>query len=182
MKKIISFFISVSILLSPAVYVFAQEDKPESGVFVIRKAQELQETIVGVEAYLNNDILEVSVSARMHGAKPKIFNAVIMGPKLGRLSPDVRKMIFATGEEEEPFFTEELEGKFLRTSKKKESKKAAGTLTKEAMKFKIPKEKILPGKKYKLWIKVESMQNIKPIQTFKFELDNLAELIHGNTP
>lgn len=181
MKKIIILSLLTNILLSLPVCSFGQDEVSKDKIFILRKAQEHQETIVGVEAYLTENILEVTITARMHAAKPKIFNAVIMGPKLGRKSPDTRQMIFAKidDEGEDVFMTENVEGGgLLRFGKKTKEKEASGALTKELMKFKIAPEKIIPGKEYKLWIQIEGMQETAAKQTFKFDLDKLAELIH----
>jgi hypothetical protein len=85
-------------------------------------------------------------------------------------------MLFATTEEEREFPVEDLEGKLIRFSKKVKEKVPEGTLTRELIRFKIPRDKIIPGRKYKLWIKVEGMQGKSPIQTFKFDLEGLSQI------
>lgn len=179
MRKFFILLVISSIGLLIANFSLAQDkqSKDAKRVLLLRQAQERKKTIVAVEAHLIGDVLEATISARMYAAKPKIFNAVIIGPKLGRLSPKSRKMLFATTEEEELFPTEDLEGGLIRFSKKKEEKIAKGTLTKELMKFKIPPDKIASGREYKLWIKIEGMQGKVPIQTFKFGLEKLSQLI-----
>lgn len=155
----------------------SQDKNPEGKSLLLRKAEQRKDTIVAVEAYIYGNILEMTVSARMHGSKPKIFNINIIGPKLGRLSPLARQMIFADAEEEDPFLTEDLEGGHIRFSKKIKEAKAKGTLTKELITFKIPPDKIVLGKEYKLWIKVEGMQGATTIETFKFDLEGLDKLV-----
>ncbi len=176
-KKSALAILITAICFTNVVFCFAQNDN-DGRVLIMRQAQERKKTIVSVEAYLIEDIIELTLSARMYAAKPKFFNITIAGPKIGRLAPKTREMIYAVStEEEDSILTTELEGGILRTSKKNKVKKAEGTLTKELVKFKIPRGKIIPGGRYRLWIKIEGMQGKIPIQTFKFSLDNLPELI-----
>jgi len=48
------------------------------------------------------------------------------------------------------------------------------------MLFDIPPDRVVDGKKYKLWVQIMSMQKGGKYKTFKFDLENLAELIHEN--
>jgi hypothetical protein len=163
----------VLIFLSGFTYA---EEKSNKRILVIRQAKQDRKTTVAVEAYLINDILEVTVIARMYAAKPRIYNVILVGPKLGRISPKTRKTLLSTIEEEAPFPTSERRG-FISFSKKTKNKKAKGTLTKELVKFEIPTEKIIPDRRYQLWIKVESMRKGGKIQGFKFNLENFPKLI-----
>ena len=45
------------------------------------------------------------------------------------------------------------------------------------MVFKIPRDKVRKGKKYKLWVQIESLQRGGKYKTFKFDIENLAELL-----
>lgn len=156
---------------------FCQEEKGDSErLMILREAEQKIGGSVAVEAYLIGDILEVRVVARTYGAKPKIENTILVGPKLGRLSPKVKRTVYASEEEEEPFLTKETAG-LLGFGEKKEAKKLKGTLSRELYKFKLPTDKILPGKNYELRIVVGRMQEVKEPLRFKFKLKGLPELI-----
>lgn len=156
---------------------FCQEQKEGSErLLVLREAKQQKGGSVGVEAYLVGDILEVTVVARTYGAKPKIENTVLVGPKLGRLSAKVKRTVYASEEEEGAFLTKEAAGLFG-LGEKEEVKKLEGALSRELYKFKVPTNKILPGKDYELRIVVARMQDIKEPMRFKFKLKGLAELI-----
>ncbi len=157
--------------------VNAQEKDDAGRLLVLREAKQHRKTSVAVEAYLLDNILEATVIARMDAAKPRIFSVIIVGPKLGRVSAKERKTLFSAVEDEETIFSTEDKGAFIRFSKSREDRELKGTLTRELHKFRIPVEKILPNKRYQLWVKVESMQDPGRIDNFKFDLENFSELV-----
>jgi hypothetical protein len=170
-------FTPVTIAISFLLFTFSYaQDIPERKL-VLRQAQESGNTTVAVEAYLAGDILEATVYARMYGAKPRIFNIILAGPKLGRLSPRSKETIYPKAEEEEEvsFPTTDLVGT-IRFSKRTQEKAASGTLTRELSKFKVPAQKILPNKRYELRILVESMQNPGKTESFFFPLKDFDKL------
>lgn len=166
----------IVVLFFASNFCWTQEEAVTERLLVLREAKQYGETNVAVQAYLVGDILEVTVSARIYAAKPEIDNVIIVGPKLGRLSPKTKKTLYATEEEEEPYLTTESKG-LIGFGRKKRTKKAKGTLTKELFKFNIPRNKIIPGKRYELRIRIESMKIAGKFIRFKFELKNLPQLI-----
>ncbi|MBU3912080.1 MAG: hypothetical protein KKD90_05790, partial [Candidatus Omnitrophica bacterium] len=66
---------------------------------------------------------------------------------------------------------------FITFGSGKKDKKARGTLTRELLVFKIPQDKVIKGKKYRLWIQIMSMQEGGDYKTYKFDLKNFAELV-----
>lgn len=176
-KKLILIAIT-GILVAISALSYGQEADAAGRVLLLRKAQERKKTTVAVEAYLTGDILEVTIIARMYATKPKVYNAIIAGPGLGRMSPQERNTLYPRAEDEELLFlTEDMEGRFIRFSKKTEQKKAKGTLTKELVRFKIPVDKIKPRRRYQLRIKVESMQRSGQFESFEFDLGDLWQLV-----
>ncbi len=146
---------------------------------ILRQAQERVHTTAAVEAYLTGDVLEVTVYARMYAAKPKIFNVILVGPKLGRLSPRSKETLYPKAEEEDQemsFPTTDKEGGFIRLSKRTKDKIAKGALTRELSKFKIPTEKIQSKGTYQLRILIESMQSPGKQESFIFPLEGFAQL------
>jgi len=167
----------ISILSLVSVFSYAQNATERK--LVLRHAQERGNNTIAVEAYLINDVLEVTVYARMYATKPKIFNAILVGPKLGRLSPRSRKTLYPQAEDvEKPFSTTDVEGGIIRFSKRTQDKIAKGTLTKELINFKIPAGKIMLNRRYELRIKVESMQNPGQPQSFVFQLKDFPQFFH----
>ncbi|MDP8216710.1 MAG: hypothetical protein P9L98_05280 [Candidatus Kaelpia imicola] len=142
-------------------------------VLLLREAKEHRRATAAVEAYLEGNILEVKVIARMDRTKPRIYNVIVIGPKIGRLVPKMRETLYPTMEDEEPFPTKKSGG-FIRFSSKEEAKKTSGTLTKELLKFEIPSEKVVAGKRYQIWVKIESMQRGGDKESFKFDLEDFA--------
>jgi len=165
------FAVGVSLMLS--VNVLAGER-----VLIIREAKKSRHTTVAVEAYLDGDILEVKVIARMRRTKPRIYNVIFIGPKAGRVVPDARETLYPTMEGEEPFPTKEREG-FISFDKKVKTKKARGTLTKELLKFRIPVDRIIAGRRYQIWVKIESMQRGGNKESFKFDLKNFSQFFQN---
>jgi len=178
MKKMFVLAATMGVLLSILNFSFAQEEEGIERILVLREAKQHKKTTVAVEAYLVGDVLEVTTMARMQmrTTKLRIYNILVVGPKLGRICPKTREILTATAEEEAPFSTTKLGG-LIRYSEKTKEKKAKGTLTKELAKFKIPADKIIPGKRYQLWVDVQSVQKKGRPVRFKFDLENLAQLI-----
>ena len=181
MRKLFILTVIAGFLLSVSNFLYAQEQEEEAGVeeriYVLREAKEDRKTTVAVGVYLLDDILEVKVIVRMYAEKPKIYNLLIVGPKLGRLSCKTRKELLATMEEEEPYPTSKRGG-FILFAQKNKDKKAKGTLIKELFRFNIPKDKIIPGKRYQLWVSVDSKTRGGGVPLkFKFDLKNLPQLI-----
>jgi hypothetical protein len=164
-------FITLSTLVS-----YAQEGAP-GRVLLLREAQEFEKSTVAIEAYLTDNVLEVTIIARMPGTKPKIHNAIIVGPRLGRLSCESKEVLLATVEAEEPFPTKRKDMAFISFSKSEETKKTKGTLTRELVVFRIPNERIIKGKKYELWVQIESLQKGGKYKTFKFDLQSLGDFL-----
>jgi len=144
---------------------------------ILRQAQEVGKTSVAVEAYLAGDVLEVTAYARMYGTRPKIYNLILVGPKLGRLSAQAKRTVYPKSEETEAdltFPTTKMDSGIISFSKKTKDKKSEGALTRELYGFKIPVDKIVPGKRYELRILIEGMQNTGQKVSFKFEFKDLA--------
>lgn len=176
MKRVYTLITVISTMLSLSCISYAQEGEAQKRILVIREAKQHKETTAAVKAYLIDDVLEVTVIARMYATKPRIYNVIVVGPKLGRMSPTTRKTLVPTVEGEEPFPTTER-GAFISFGERTKTKEAKGTLTEELLEFKLPPEKIRPGKKYQLWVRVESMQRGGEIEGFKFDLKDLPTLI-----
>ena len=158
---------------------FAQPG-PEK-VLVLREAAEEREGTAAVEAYLVGDILEVKVSVRIRRARPKIHNAVVVGPKLGRVSPISITQLFATTEKEEPYPTKKRGG-LISFGDDTEIKVVKGAVVRKLFKFKIPPEKIKPDGKYQIWVKLKeeaskTTKRVGKITSFKFDLEKLPQLI-----
>lgn len=153
------------------------EEGKETRILIVREAQEFEKNTVAVEAYLTGNILEAKVTARMYGTKPKIYNAIIVGPGLGRLSIESKEILLASVEKEEPYPTSRKDRGFISFGGDNVLKTAEGTLTRELLLFKIPEEKIKKSGKYRLWIQIMSMQKGGKYKTFKFDLKDLYEKI-----
>jgi len=166
MKRIFIIFISLILVFSSLGY--AQEK-----ILVLREAKEHKKATAAVEVYLEGDILEVKVIARMDRTKPRIYNVIVIGPKIGRVVPKMRNTLYPTMEDEEPFPTKKSGG-FISFSSKEETKKTSGTLTKESLKFEIPGDRVVAGKRYQIWVKLESMQRGGDKESFKFDLEDFA--------
>ncbi|MFH1641024.1 MAG: hypothetical protein ABIA66_03560 [Candidatus Omnitrophota bacterium] len=174
-KKIMTLTIAGILFLFS--FSFAQDDEPK-GRLILRQAEEIDKTTVAVEAYLVEDILELIIYTRMYATKPRIYNAIVVGPKLGRLSSVSRETFYPKAEEiEKPFPTTKVKGGLIFLTKKTENKIAKGTVTKELLKFRIPKEKIMSARRYELRITVESMQEPVIRKSVRFELKDFAGLL-----
>ena len=156
---------------------YAQGEGSKGGrLLLIREAEEFERSTVAVEGYLlTGNILEVKVTARMYGTKPKIYNAIVVGPGLGRLSIDAKEILLASTEEDEPYPTSRKDRGFISFGRDGALKSASGTLTRELLLFKIPEDKIRKTGKYRLWIQIMSLQKSGKYKTFKFDLKDLYE-------
>ena len=177
MKHITGILLAIVILFGGLKYSYSQEQTGSEKVLAIREAKQVRRDIVAVEGYLVNNVLEVAVEVRMYGERPKITNVALVGPGVGRLSYTTKEEIPLALEEEEPYEITK-EGGFIKTSKRTRTDKPKGTLTEELFKIKIPPEKIVPAKKYQLWVDIKSKTRDARSQKFKFDLENFAELIH----
>ena len=171
----------MGILLSALNFSYAQEQEDAEGILVLREAKEYRKTTVAAQVYLIDDILEVTVIARMYAEKPRFYKVSIVGPKLGRLSPKTREELTSMMEEETPYPTTK-KGIFISFGKKTKTKKARGTLIRELFQFKIPRDKIVPGKHYQLRVAVESKTRGggMPVK-FKFDLQDLPEFLQSRS-
>ena len=167
-------FMVISLAIS-AGSVYGERQNSEA-IIVLREAKEAGTTSAAVEAKLIDNIMEVKITARMYGTKPRIYNTLIVGSKLGRLSIESKEVLTQAPEEEAPYPTTGRKA-FISFTPSGKTKKLEGTLTRELVKFKIPKDRVVLGKRYELWVQIESMQTGGLSQTFKFELKNFAELI-----
>lgn len=178
MKKMAYLFLAGFLLCAYLTPVCGQEERGEEKVLVLRQAKEFRDSTVAVEVYLIDDILEAKITARMmHATKPRIYNAIVVGPKIGRLSSETRTTLTANLEQEEPYPTLSKDKGFINFGKGEKTKDLKGTLTRELVEFRLPKDKIKKGKKYKLWVQIMSMQKGGKYKTFKFDLEDLPELI-----
>ncbi|MDP8233900.1 MAG: hypothetical protein P9M06_03755 [Candidatus Saelkia tenebricola] len=164
----------VGLLAVGLFFMLSVNTLAEGRVLVIREAKKSRHTTVAVEAFLEEDILNVKVIARMRRTKPRIYNVIFVGSKVGRVVPDARETLYPTMEGEEPFPTKEREG-FISFDDKVKVKEASGTLTKELLKFRIPMDKIVPGKRYQIWVKIESMQRGGDKESFKFNIEDFSQ-------
>ncbi len=147
---------------------------------LLRQAARDNDVIVAVDAHAIDNIVEAKVTVRMHKNKPKIYNALIVGPGLGRLSIETKDVLLASLEEEESYPTLKKDKGFI-TFKKAEDEKSSGTLTRELLQFRVPRDRVMRGKRYRMWIQVVSLQRGGRKETFKFDLKNFPELISGES-
>ena len=170
--------IVAALILMVALPLFAQDEAAEGRILVLREAKETQDTSAAVEVYLVDDILEVTVYALMYATRPKIYNVLVVGPGLGRMSPQERQTVYPKAEDRDIFFqTTDVDGGLIRFSKRTKKKKMEGTLTKELVRFRIPAEKIRPDGRYQLRLHLESMQSSGQTRRFRFDLKDLPDLI-----
>lgn len=186
MKKMYIFVIVASIVSFLPSVLYGQDTKDphqeDSGrVFVIREAKDFRKAGVAVEGFLLGDIFEVKVEARIVRQRPRISDVKVVGPILGRKSYQTKKSILAGIEESDPFETTQEQGFFRTRSKRRKTKKLKGAVTKEVFKIQIPVEKIIRGKRYWLWVYVESKNEAGYEEMFKFELKDFPELIAEST-
>jgi len=171
MKKLFVLAATIGFLLSISNFSFAQGDTGRT--IVIREAKQRRKITVAVEVYLIDDILEVAVMVRtkMRAAKLRIFKVLLVGPRWGRISSKTAETIAVTMRDEDPFPTT--------MGSKTEMKIITGTPTKELFGFEIPPAKMVPGGNYQIWVDVQNRegQDKGRIQRFKFDLENLVQII-----
>lgn len=171
----LSFFIMLALFLS-LTHAFAQEENSASRALVLREAKQDGKTTAAIDAYLIGDILEVKVTAKMYATKPEIANIILVGPKIGRMSPETRKTVTSSTEEDAPYPTSKRTA-FISFGDKAKDKKTRSTITRELVEFKIPTDKILPDRLYQIWVKVENSQSGGEVYGFKFDLKEFPRLI-----
>ena len=120
MTKLLCIVLSCLFAIGAISVSYAQEEE----TLILFEAKEFGKNIVAVKAYLTDDILEATVTARMHKTKPKIHNAIIVGPKLGRLSIESKEVLLATAIEEEAYPTKKKTRPLFILEKKKKKKRA----------------------------------------------------------
>lgn len=151
-------------------------------VSVIREAKIFRKKNVAVDAHLvDGEVLEIMVEARIYAQKPRINDVLVSGPKLGKERYIARKTIVAGVDEPEPFEVTKEHG-WIVFGKRKKVRELEGTLTKELFKIKIPKDKIVCGKKYQLWVEIESKTQGGRAEKFKFKLEDFPSLFHEDCP
>ena len=156
-----------------------KEQEAKGKTLIIREGKQVRDNIVAIEAYyLGGGILEVVVEARMRSQRPRIRNILVVGPRLGRLRHAAKEEIPVTVEEDQAYPVTKKGGLFSFGNKTK-VKKLKGSLTKELFQFKIPRDKIISGKRYQLWVDLESKNKGGDRPTkFKFNLEKLAEILN----
>lgn len=172
----------VLILMTAVFSVFlvlhsAYGEKPGSSeqILILREGKQVKNNVVAVEAYRVGDILEAKVEVRMYSERPRITNVMLAGPGIGRVSYELKKEIPLTLDEEDPYIITKEDG-IISLGSRKKKKKPKGTLTKESFKIKVPWNKIIAGKRYQLWVDVESKtQPGQRPQKFRFNIENLAQ-------
>ena len=172
LKSLICFLISLSI-----ISITSASEKQ----LVIRQAKEDSKGAAAVEAYLDGDVMEVKASVRMTEGRPTVENVIIQGTKLGTIVPVTVKQIYASGQEEPPYETT-TRGGFISFNPGAKSKRLKGGVSRKLATFNIPKDKIVPGGKYYIKVKINSAKQSagKPGKStrFKFDISNIIELIH----
>ena len=179
MVKLLILLLAVSFIAPIITVSYAQEEAR-----VIREAKEANRNLVAVEGYAMDDLFEVTVLARMKREKPRIHNAIVVGPGIGRLSCETKEVLVATTEELEPFMTKRKDKGFINFGKEEEEKSSEvvgksnvrkGRITKAVYVFRIPREKLREDKKYKLWVQILSSQKGSKYKTYKFDLEDFAK-------
>ncbi len=176
MKKIFVLALILGVLVS-FLNLSHAEEKTRQRILVVREAKQHRITTVAVEAYLISDVLEVVVGARIHAQKPKILDVVLRGPGLGRrVHYKAKETLYATTQEEDPYSITKLDG-MIAFGKRTKTKKPKGRLTRELFKLQIPTDRVVSGKRYQIWVDIESMEKAGMGERFKFDIEDLAGLI-----
>ena len=169
-------FLSAFVCVHPVFSEEAVETKP-----VAREALNIQRDIVAIDLVLNGNVLQAKVTGFMHEERPKLANVLLVGPAVGRLSPTARKTVQAGLEEDAPYSTKRSGFLVLNQGSKDV---AEGALTRERLEFVLPLQKMQDairkrGKKahYEFWVILESATHAQQGVRFKFDLDELPELI-----
>jgi len=175
MRFLFSLLAALSILFSFPSLSFSQDHNQPEKKFIIREGKQVRDNVVAIEAYRIGDILEVKVEARMYAQRPRIKNVLIVGPRIGRVSYKRKEEIPLEFEEEDPYLITKERG-ILSLRKRSKTKQPKGTMTKELFKIDVPWDKIVEGKRYQLWVDVESKTSGQRPLKFRFDLDNLSEV------
>jgi len=175
LKKLLLPLIMV-IMAYPAVISRAQGPEDAKRILVIREAKEDPEAAVAVEGVLEEDIFKVRVTVRIERATPNIYSMLLVGPNIGRMSPDSIKSLYATLEKEEPYSTKRR-GAFISFGDDAKSKQLKGRVSRKLAEYRIPADKIKPDGDYQLWIRVESSKQRGRIATYRFDLENFPQLV-----
>lgn len=150
---------------------------------VIRQAMEDSKGAAAVEGYLEGDIFEVKVSARMTKGRPSVKNVTLIGPGIGTLVPTTVKQVYASLEEEAPYETTKIGG-FIAFSGRESTKRLKGGVSRKLFKFIIPGDKIVEGGKYYLKVKINSVKQKNGLPgkatRFKFYLEKLPLLYNAS--
>ena len=173
MKKLLILLTLIS-FITPSLYA---EEENANKIQVIREAQEKQRNTVAIEGSLIGNIFEVTLMVRMRRTKPRVHNAIVVGSGIGRLSFDSKEVLLATTEEEKPFPTKKKDKALISFSKNEKEKNSTGRVIKQLLKFNIPVDKIREDKKYRLWVQILSSQKGSRYTTYKFDLEDFADLV-----
>jgi len=175
MKSLFSLLATLGILFFFLSFSYSQDQDQLEKKLIIREGKQVRDNIVAIEAYRIGDVLEVKVEVRMYAQRPRIKNVLIVGPKIGRISYKRKEELPLRFEEEDPYPITKERGilSFRRRSKVKQPK---GTMTKELFKIDVPWDKIVEGKRYQLWVDVESKTRGQRPLKFRFDLNNLLEV------
>ena len=178
MKKCILMTVAVCTILGcMSTFVFAEEEGDSSRIFVMREAQQRRDNSCAIVAYLQGDMLDVVVEARMYASKPHIMDVRLKGEKLKPVSFVTKKTILATAEEAQAYEVTNRDGIF-RFRDEKKTMKLEGRLTRELFKIRVPIEQIEPGRDYMIWVNVEAMSGGEKSQRFRFPIEDFAEKVH----
>lgn len=175
MKSFFSLLAVLSILLFFPSHSHSQDQNHSKNKLIIREGKQVRDNVVVIEAYRIGDVLEVKVEARMYAQRPRIKNVLIVGPRLGRISYKRKEELPLKFEEEDPYLITKERG-ILSPRKRSKVKQPKGTMTKELFKIDVPWDKIVEGKRYQLWVDVESKTSGQKPLKFKFDLNNLSEV------
>ena len=162
----------LSVMLS--VVWLQSESFGAQGLLVTRQAMQDSLAAVGIEAYLQDDIMQVKVTVKMKGTKPKIYDVLFEGKGIGRLSPIEIDQLYASTEEEPPYETTKRGG-FISFGDKTEKKKLKGRTVRKLVSFRIPNEKILPDRTYFIIVKVEDTNKRGKVKRYRFGIKGFAK-------
>ncbi len=178
-KKTFIFLFLVSFIVLTPFAGAKEESNLSKRVLVIREGRQIRRDIVAVEASILDGIMDVKVEARMLRERPKISNVLLVGPRIGRVYYETKRVLPPIIEEEEPYPIR-IAGGLISFGEKTETKKPKGTLAKELFKIRVPVKKIIPGKRYQIWVVLESKtRGGQGGEKFKFNLDNFSSFINN---
>jgi len=158
---------------------------PSSEDLVLREALNVKRNIVAVDVnYIGEDLLETKVIGFMIRTRPKLKSILVVGPGAGRLSPTARETVLA-GTEEDPPFPTRRHGLIVMNQGSEDV--ADGTLHRERIQHVLPieemREKIKKARErgkdvhYEYWVYMESSNRGGEVLKFKFDLDELPDMI-----